>query len=102
VSKFNELDSLSAMDKLEKAAFKWDQTNYIEATYVNGFEAYLTPYDFKLQIERSFGVRLTGAEVSCPFFHNNEKSLVASTKLIAIFHLLTARFYHQEVLDEVG
>lgn len=64
MSKFTDYDTQSAMDKLEVAAFKWDQTNYIEATYVNGFEAFLTPYDFKLQIDRSFGVRLTGAEVS--------------------------------------
>jgi len=51
------------MAKLEDAAFKWDQTNYIESTYVKGFEAYLTPYDFKLQVERSFNIKLTGAEV---------------------------------------
>lgn len=49
--------------KLEEAAFKWDHTNYIESVYVNGFEAYLTPYDFKKQIDRSFGIRLTSSEV---------------------------------------
>lgn len=66
VAKFTEYDTASAMVKLEDAAFKWDQTNYIESTYVKGFEAYLTPYDFKLQVERSFNIKLTGAEV-CHF-----------------------------------
>ncbi len=64
VSNFTEYDTASALIKLEKAAFKWDPTNYIEATYANGFEAYLSPIDFKIQIERSFKIRLTAAEVS--------------------------------------
>jgi hypothetical protein len=53
------------MRKLEDAAFRWDHTNYIESMYVGGFEAYLTPYDFKQQIERSFRIHLTSAEVCC-------------------------------------
>ena len=63
ISNFTEKDMVSAMRKLEDAAFKWDHTNYIESMYVKGFEVYLTPYDFKQQIERSFKIRLTGAEV---------------------------------------
>ena len=51
------------MRKLEDAAFRWDHTNYIESIFANGFEAYLTPYDFKQQVEKSFKVRLTSAEV---------------------------------------
>ena len=53
------------MKKLEAAAFKWDHTNYIECMYVSGFEGYLTPYMFKQQIESSFGIRMSGAEVQC-------------------------------------
>jgi hypothetical protein len=64
ISNYTEEDSASAMRKLEEAAFRWDHTNYIESVFVSGFEAYLTPYDFKQQIERSFRVHLTGAEVS--------------------------------------
>ena len=64
ITKFTEEDSLSAMKKLEEAAFKWDHTNYIACLYINGFEAYLTPFMFKRQIDNSFGIRLTGAEVS--------------------------------------
>lgn len=64
ISNYTEADAVSAMRKLQDAAFRWDHTNYIESAYVNGFEAYLTPYDFKQQIERSFQLRLSGAEVS--------------------------------------
>ena len=71
MSKFTEYDTISAMAKLEDAAFKWDQTNYIESTYVKGFEAYLTPYDFKLQVERSFNIKLTGAEVRFLVLYRN-------------------------------
>lgn len=63
ISNYGEADTLSALRKLEDAAFRWDHTNYIESMYVGGFEAYLTPYDFKQQIERSFRIHLTGAEV---------------------------------------
>ena len=39
------------------------QTNYTGASSVFGFEAFLTPFDFKQQLEVSFGVRLSPAEV---------------------------------------
>jgi hypothetical protein len=51
------------MQKLSSAAFKWDPSNSIESLFTSGFEAYLSAYEFKLQIDKSFGIRLTGAEV---------------------------------------
>jgi hypothetical protein len=52
------------MQKLKEAAFKWDPSNHIDALFIQGFEQYLTPYQFKQQIDKSFGIKLTGAEVS--------------------------------------
>jgi len=63
---FTNEDYCSAMEKLEQVALRWS-TDYDSSAQsgLSGFEAYLTPYRFKLQIEKSFGVRLNGAEVTC-------------------------------------
>ena len=63
---FTDEDFSSAMDKLEQVALRWSADYDPSAqSGLAGFEAYLTPYRFKLQIEKSFGVRLNGAEVAC-------------------------------------
>lgn len=63
---FTDEDFTSAMDKLEQVALRWSADYDPSAqSGLAGFEAYLTPYRFKLQIEKSFGVRLNGAEVAC-------------------------------------
>ena len=90
VSKFTEYDTISAMAKLEDAAFKWDQTNYIESTYVKGFEAYLTPYDFKLQVERSFNIKLTGAEVRYLALCHTVYRLYICKNHVKLFHFFVS------------
>lgn len=56
-------DLVTAMKKLADAAFHWDQTNYIGAASVVGFEGFLSPFAFKQQLHRSFAIKLTPAEV---------------------------------------
>mmetsp|Transcript_10431 Transcript_10431/g.15716 ORF Transcript_10431/g.15716 Transcript_10431/m.15716 type:complete len:420 (+) Transcript_10431:662-1921(+) len=60
---YGDADVASAMRKLAEAAFRWDQNNYSGAASVFGFEAFLAPRDFQLQLEMSFAVRLTPAEL---------------------------------------
>lgn len=64
ITNFTPEDTESALRKLEEAAFRWDPGDQIESKYVKGFEAFLSPYEFKVQIDTSFGIKLTGAEVS--------------------------------------
>jgi hypothetical protein len=63
VTEFTPEDYESAMHKLADVAFRWDPHNYIQCAAIAGFEAFLSPYEFKMQVERSFNLRLSGAEV---------------------------------------
>lgn len=63
ISQSSPEDYQSAMLKLSEAAFKWDPTNHIDSLFIQGFEAFLSPYQFKIQIDKSFGVKLTNGEV---------------------------------------
>jgi hypothetical protein len=65
IKKFSDKDYISAMVKLKDAAFNWDPSNHIDSVFTKGFEAFLSPYQFKIQIEKSFSIKLTGAEVPC-------------------------------------
>jgi hypothetical protein len=49
--------------KLCEVALAWDSTSDINEVKLRGFDMYLTPYDFKVQLSRSFDLRLSGAEV---------------------------------------
>jgi hypothetical protein len=51
------------MDKLRASALKWHHSGGVDVFRARGFEAYLTPFQFKQQIERSFEVILSKAEV---------------------------------------
>eukprot|EP01040_Poterioochromonas_malhamensis_P005369 gene5372-5756_t len=63
ITKFKDSDYMTAMMKLKEAAFRWDPSNHIDSLFTQGFEAFLTPYQFKQQIDKSFGIKLTGAEI---------------------------------------
>jgi len=65
----NPEDYESAIQKLQEAAFQWDPTNPLQAMYLQGFEAYLTAFQFKQQIDKSFGVKLTNGEVKLMYFN---------------------------------
>lgn len=88
VTEFTTEDYDSAMHKLADAAFRWDPHNYIQCAAISGFEAFLSPYEFKMQVERSFNLRLTGAEVSASdevHFNSSNFSVVQTGSLISSF-----------------
>lgn len=63
VSAAVDLDSV--LEKLSTTALNWDNNCFIESVCTSGFECYLTPLQFKQQIDKSFGIKLTQSEVSC-------------------------------------
>lgn len=56
---FEPADMESATQKLTNTALKWDSSDPVTT---QGFMAKLSPYEFKMQLERSLGLRLTGEE----------------------------------------
>ena len=62
VQSFTSDDAEIAMQKLSEVALTWDNSNFIDAICCSGFQSHLTPYEFKTQIEKSFGIRLTKGE----------------------------------------
>jgi len=63
ISAFSPEDEASVYKKLCEVALAWDSTSDINEVKLRGFDMYLTPYDFKVQLSRSFDLRLSGAEV---------------------------------------
>lgn len=61
---YDEHEATSAMRKLAEAAFRWDRADHGGAASVLGFEAFLAPEAFLLQLEMSFAVRLSPAELA--------------------------------------
>jgi phosphoserine phosphatase len=55
---------LEVTDKLRVIALKWHHSGGVDVFRASGFEAYLTPFQFKQQIERSFEIILTKEEVN--------------------------------------
>ena len=51
------------MEKLRISSLKWHHLGTIDPFRSRGFEAYLTPFQFKQQIMKSFEVSLTKSEV---------------------------------------
>ena len=62
IANFTNTDIESAMKKLSAVALRWDNSNFIDAISLSGFKQFLSPYEFKTQIEKSFGIRLTKGE----------------------------------------
>lgn len=57
-------ESEHAMEKLAYAALRCDPSGFISHIKLQGFEKYLSPFEFKQQLEKSFDIRLTPGEVS--------------------------------------
>eukprot|EP01038_Epipyxis_sp_PR26KG_P008892 gene8892-11995_t len=60
ISHFTSEERDTALLKLSEAAYQWDAE---DVSVTKGFEAYLTPYEFKLQLEKSLHLKLSGSEV---------------------------------------
>ena len=62
IQTFTPADEASAHKKLETVALLWDSTSEINELKLRGFDMFLSPFDFKLQLSRSFDMHLSGAE----------------------------------------
>eukprot|EP01036_Dinobryon_divergens_P039335 gene39335-51839_t len=62
-TEFTDEDVQTAVRKLQRAAFLLDASNAIQAVRIRVFECRLTPSQFRLQLEKSFDLDLTSAEM---------------------------------------
>jgi len=63
-SEFHSVEVSTVLEKLSVTAVNWDNSSFIESVCTSGFEAYLTAAEFRVQIAKSFGIKLSEAEVS--------------------------------------
>jgi len=56
-------DEQRVFKKLAKVALHWDNGSNVAAAKLVGFDAYLTPYEFKAQLEASFDLYLEKEEI---------------------------------------
>lgn len=62
IQSFSAADEANAQKKLCTVALLWDSSSEINELKLRGFDMFLTPFDFKLQLSRSFDMNLSGAE----------------------------------------
>jgi len=62
IQAYTPADEESALQKLEEVALLWDSTSDINELKLRPFDMFLSTFDFKVQLTRSFGIHLTGAE----------------------------------------
>merc|ERR1711991_770563 len=63
VSDHTDEEANMALMKLCEHSFLFDAKNFINQQLVQYFKSHLTPYEFKLQLEKSFSMRVTSAEL---------------------------------------
>lgn len=63
IQDFDPEDLESALEVLAKKALFWDHSSDVGVATQYAFETFLTPFEFKLQLEASFDVKLSGAEL---------------------------------------
>ena len=63
ISSYTQEDIDKAMMKLCEKSFYFDAGNFINAVLVEYFKCHLTPYEFKMQLEKSFNLKVTSAEL---------------------------------------
>lgn len=62
VGMFSPKQEAKALEKLQKRAIHWDQTNEIDALCASSLEGHFKPPDFKRQLEAAIGVKFTPGE----------------------------------------
>ena len=63
ISEHTDEEANMAMMKLCDHSFLFDAKNFINQQLVQYFKCHLTPYEFKLQLEKSFQMKVTAAEL---------------------------------------
>ncbi len=100
---FTEEDMSNAMDKIRKAAFKYDKS-HPASVGLDGFEvAYLTPGVFREMLKRTFGVLLSPKELGAVlhYFHAREDGSVNSSDFLTEFMRLgytQRQKFHKDML----
>lgn len=89
VGSFTPADAASVYAKLEQVALNWDSSSDINELKLRGFDMFLSPFDFKTQLNRSFGLRLTGPECGALLkrfiTRDSEKACVCGTDFLKFF-----------------
>lgn len=101
-------DEESVMRKLENIALKWDSCSDISDLKLKALDSYLTPYDFKVQLARSLGLKVTGSE--CGALLNrfssrpNEAASVNGNAFLKFFTRLKkeTKIEHKKVLEHLA
>jgi Ca2+-binding EF-hand superfamily protein len=87
---YTEEDRVNALEKMTAAAIKYDK-NHASAVSLVGFEgAFMSPYVFKDQIFRTFGIKLTPKELGALMKHfdrDGDGTVDCSEFLLAFFKL---------------
>lgn len=63
IAKYSDEDRETALQKLQSLSITIDTLDDLDSLVLRGFSALLTPYQFKVQLSKAFGLRLTHAEV---------------------------------------
>ena len=115
ISSYTQEDIDKAMMKLCEKSFYFDAGNFINAVLVKYFKCHLTPYEFKMQLEKSFDFKVTSAELGAlvqRFTRTNDQSRVDGegflNEFLALHHyeverrqiLKGERFYMKHLLAE--
>lgn len=110
VGSYTPADEASVYAKLQHVALHWDSSSDINQLKLRGFAMMLSPFDFKTQVERSFGLRLTGAECGALLkrfiepAREREHACVGGPAFLKFFVALRrdARLAHRHTLDKLA
>jgi hypothetical protein len=98
-------DEKRVFKKLAKVALHWDNGSNVAAAKLVGFDAYLTPYEFKAQLEASFDLYLEKEEIGALMKRYKNRAgeyCVDGKAFLQSFSTLrrTARAQHQKDLKK--
>ena len=110
VGSFTPADEASVYAKLHHVALHWDSTSDLNQLKLRGFAMMLSPFEFKTQVERSFGLRLTGAECGALLkrfivaAREREHACVGGQDFLKFFVALRrdSRLAHRHTLDKLA
>lgn len=94
IAEHTKEESDAAMMKLCEKSFLFDAANFIDAVFIQYFRCLLTPFEFKMQLEKSFKLVLTPAELGALVkqYHYDDKRIDGEKFLLSFLAL-----HHTEV-----
>lgn len=64
IANYTNHDVDTAFRKLQHLTLSWNALSEVDVCYLQGFDMMLTPYQFKIQMTKGIGGRLSGAEIA--------------------------------------